>query len=461
MNTRPGAGRLREVGHRPAETALPRTAALLLVNIGQLVTLRGTRGATGARRGPQLKEIGLVEDAAVLCLGGKIVSVGRTQDALRDPWLKKNRKRVLEIDCAGQVVLPGFVDSHTHPAFMRPRLVDFEKRAAGASYEEIAGAGGGIRSSVEPVRKAGERDLADHVSKALREMTEWGTTTVEAKSGYGLTLESELKSLAAIRRAAKNWPGTVVTTLLGAHAVPLEFRGRSQDYVELVCREMIPQAARRKLADFVDVFCDRGAFSEEHALAIFAAARERGLRVRAHVGQLSETPLAKLLEFEPASLDHMDHVSHNDVTQLAKTDTIATFVPGANYFLGLDHYPRARKFIEAGVPIALASDYNPGSSPTASMPFVMSLACTHMNMSPAEALAAATINGACALGVEKNKGSIEPGKDADLALFEAEDYREIPYWFASNRCVMTVLNGFLWDRPAWRIWGELPKPPVV
>lgn len=415
--------------------------ALLLVNIGQLLTLRAASGERGARRGSQLQELGILEDGAVLCLGGKIVSVGRTKDALRDPWLKKNRKRILEVDCSGQVVLPGFVDSHTHPAFMRPRLVDFEKRAAGATYEEIAEAGGGIRSSVEPVRDARESELAEQVMRALREVADLGTTTVEAKSGYGLTLASELKGLAAIRRAAKAWPGTVVPTLLGAHVVPREFRDCSQKYVELVCSEMIPQAARRKLADFVDVFCDRGAFSEADTLAIFAAARENGLRVRAHVGQLSATPLEKLLEFRPASLDHMDHVSDDDIARLARTSTVATFVPGANYFLGLGAYPRARKFIAAGVPIALATDYNPGSSPTASMPFVMSLACTHMNMLPAEAVAAATINGACALGLEKRKGSIEPGKDADLALFEVDDYREIPYWFASNRCVMTVLNG--------------------
>ena len=394
-----------------------------------------------ARRGLELNDVGLFSDAAVLCLGGKIVSVGKTKDALRDPWIKNNRKRIVEIDCAGQVVLPGFVDSHTHPAFMRPRLVDFEKRAAGATYEEIAEAGGGIRASVEPVREASEGALAEQVLERLREMADLGTTTVEAKSGYGLTLESELKSLAAIRRAAKAWPGTVATTLLGAHVVPREFRDRSHKYVELVCSEMIPQAARRKLADFVDVFCDRGAFSEQETLAIFSAAKEHGLRVRAHVGQLSRTPLERLLEFRPASLDHVDHVSDEDVARLAKTDTVATFVPGANYFLGLDRYPPARKFIDAGVPIALATDYNPGSSPTASMPFVMSLACTHMKLSPAEAVAAATINGACALGLESRKGSVEPGKDADLAVFEAEDYREIPYWFASNRCVLAVLNG--------------------
>jgi imidazolonepropionase len=371
------------------------------------------------------------------------VSVGKTKDALRDPWLKKNRRYVVEIDCEGQVVLPGFVDSHTHPAFMNPRLVDFEKRAAGATYEEIAEAGGGIRSSVEPVRTARQSMLAERVLGGLREMAQQGTTTVEAKSGYGLTVESELKSLEAIRQAASRWPGTVITTLLGAHVVPQEFRGRSQKYVETVCTEMVPQAARRKLAQFVDVFCDRGAFSARESETIFAAAKKHRLGVRAHVGQLSETPLEGLLKFDPASLDHMDHIREKDLLRLAQSDTVATLVPGANYFLGLSQYPPARKFIDAGVPVALATDYNPGSSPTASMPFVMSLACTHMKMSPAEAVAAATINGACALRLQDRKGSIEPGKDADLAVFEVEDYRELPYWFASNRCALTVLNGAL------------------
>jgi imidazolonepropionase len=335
------------------------------------------------------------------------------------------------------------VDSHTHPAFVNPRLVDFEKRATGATYEEIAEAGGGIRSSVEPVRKAGKRALADHVLDALREMAELGTTTVEAKSGYGLSLEAELKSLEAIRLAAAEWPGTVISTLLGAHVVPKEFQGRSQKYVEAVCTEMVPASARRRLAQFVDVFCDRGAFSAGEAAQIFNAAREHGLAVRAHVGQLSETRLGPMLEYEPASLDHMDHVSDEDVAQLARTNTVATFVPGANYFLGLERYPAARKFIDAGVAVALATDYNPGSSPTASMPFVLSLACTHMSFSPAEAITAATVNGAWALRMSDRKGSIEAGKDADMAVFEAKDYREVAYWFASNRCVFTVLNGVM------------------
>jgi imidazolonepropionase len=415
--------------------------ALLLVNIGQLVTMRAPSESNGPRRGAELRELGIVEDAAVLCQGGKIVSVGKSKDAVRDPWVKKNRRNITEIDCAGQVVMPGFVDSHTHPVFVNPRLVDFEKRASGATYEEIAAAGGGIRSSLEPVRKAAKSLLAEKVLEALREMAELGTTTVEAKSGYGLTVESELKSLEAILLAASKWPGTVVSTLLGAHVVPAEYKDRSQNYLEDVCIQMVPAAARRKLAQFVDVFCDRGAFTAEDTAAIFRAASEHGLKTRAHMGQLSETNLESILEFGPASLDHMDHVSDHDVARLAKTDTVATFVPGANYFLGLEKYPAARKFIDAGVAVALATDYNPGSSPTASMPFVLSLACTHMKMTPAEAVAAATINGAWALGLQERKGSIEAGKDSDLACFEARDFREIAYWFASNRCTFAVLNG--------------------
>jgi imidazolonepropionase len=418
-------------------------SALLLVNIGQLLTLCHPAANSRPRRGSELQELGIIDDAAVLCLGGKIVSVGKSKDALRDSWLKKNRKRIIEIDCEGQVVLPGFVDSHTHPAFITPRLVDFEKRIVGATYEQIAEAGGGIRSSVEGVRQAGKSQLAEKVLQALREMAEQGTTTVEAKSGYGLTVESELKSLGAIRDAAARWPGTVVATLLGAHVVPSEFQGKTDEYVNEVCGKMIPLAAKRRLAQFVDVFTERGAFSAEHTARIFAAAAKHGLAVRAHVCQLSETRLQPLLRYNPASFDHMDHVNEDDIQALARHDTISTMVPGANYFLGLEKFPPARRLIDAGVPVALATDYNPGSSPTPSMPFVLSLACTHMKMSPAEAISAATINGAWALRLGERKGSIEPGKDADFAAFDADDYREIAYWFASNRCAFTCLNGTL------------------
>jgi len=423
-----------------------RNKALLLANIGQLLTLAGP--AEGPRRARDLGELGIVEDAAVLCLGGKIVSVGKTKDALRDPWLKKNRKIVTEIECAGKVVLPGFVDSHTHPVFVAPRLVDFEQRIEGASYEQIAAAGGGIKSSLEGVRKAEKTFLAERVLAALLDMAAHGTTTVEAKSGYGLTVESELKSLVAIGEAARRWPGKVVPTLLGAHVVPPEFHGRSQKYVEIVCKDMIPQAARRKLAQFVDVFCDSVAFSPEQTVQVFEAASANGLNVRAHLGQLSQTAVAPLLRFDPASLDHMDHVSAEDVAALARHNTVVTFVPGANYFLGLNDYPPARKMIDAGVPVALATDYNPGTSPTVNMAMAMSLACTHMKMTPAEALAASTINGAWALRLADRKGSIEAGKDADMAVFDVADYREIPYWFGGSRCLTTIAGGAVcYSRP--------------
>lgn len=421
--------------------------AVLLVNIKQLLTLRSS--SSGPRRGKELGELEIIEDAAVLCYGGKIVAVGKTKDAVRDAWIKKSKSRVLETDCTGKVVLPGFVDSHTHPVFMSPRLVDFEKRIAGATYEDIANAGGGIRSSVESVRKASKSALAGKVLSALNEMLAQGTTTVEAKSGYGLSVNAELKSLEAIRAAASAWPGTIVPTLLGAHTVPLEFAGNREEYISAVCEQMIPQVAHRRLAEFVDVFCDRGAFTEEESLRVFDAARQNKMAVRAHISQLARTPLQHLLSFEPASLDHVDHVDDDDIGLLSRSNTIATLVAGANHFLGLGKYPPARKLIDAGVAVALATDYNPGSSPTMSMPFVMSLACTQMKMSPAEAIAAATINGAWALRLQERKGSIEPGKDADLAIFDVSDYREIAYWIARNSCAAALANGVLIEGPAF------------
>lgn len=381
----------------------------------------------------------------MLCAGGKIAAVGTQREVLRDAWLGKNKRKVQEIDCGGRVVLPGFVDSHTHPVFVEPRLLDFEKRTAGATYEEIAAAGGGIRSSLAAVRKASRKQLAKHVLTALRAMLEQGTTTVEAKSGYGLTLKDEIKSLQAIGDAASHWPGTVAPTLLAAHVPPPEFAGKEDEYIDLVCREMIPQVAglrkKPKLASFVDVFCERGAFTLEQSSKVFAAARAAGMGTRAHVCQFTASNLNSLLAYQPASLDHLDCVSPEDVSLLAQSRTVATLLPGANYFLGHRDFPDARRLIDAGVAAALATDFNPGTSPTPSMPFVISLACTHMKMSVAEAIAASTINAACALKLENRKGSIEPGKDADLAVFDFKDYREVAYWVAWNRCVQAVVGG--------------------
>jgi len=399
------------------------------------------RGEASPRRGSAMREVGLIEDGAVLVAGGQIVAVGATRELLRDPWLKRHRKEVLELDCSGKVVIPGFVDAHTHPVFVRPRLVDFEKRVSGATYEEIAEAGGGIRSSVEAVRNASESQLAEIALAAFREMATQGTTTIEAKSGYGLTSEAEIKSLRALARAAREFGGTVVPTLLGAHVPPPEHRSDPDGYVDAICGEMIPQAAQSKLARFVDVFMDRGAFTCEQTVRIFETAGQHGLAVRAHVCQLTGAKLEPLMRFRPVSLDHLDCVSDEDVQRLAQLDCVATLVPGANYFLATKSYPPARKLIDSGVPVALATDYNPGSSPTSSMPLILSLACTQMRMTPAEALTAATINGAHSLALGDRKGSIEPGKDADFAFFALEDYREIAYWFGTNHCVATMMQG--------------------
>jgi len=407
------------------------------VHAAQLLTLRSASGDTGPRRAAQMRDLGIIEDGAVLVADGKIVAVGTTDEVAKHELARKAD----EIDCSHNVILPGFVDSHTHPVFTAPRLIDFEKRIAGASYEEIAEAGGGIRASLRGVRDASLEKLAEHVRKAFDDMSGQGTTTVEAKSGYGLSFEAEMKSLEAIRGASHQWEGTVVPTLLGAHVVAPEYRDDPEEYVRIICEDMIPTAAKMKLAAFVDVFCERGAFSMDQSRRILRSAVEHDLGVRAHVCQLTPAKLAPLVEFNPASLDHMDFVSDEDVSALAKLDTVATLLPAANYFLGLDKFPPARKLIDSGVPIAVATDYNPGTSPTTSMPFVLSVACTHMKMSPAEAIVAATYNGACSLRLQGRKGSLEPGKDADIAIFDATDYGELAYWFGVNRCRETLLKG--------------------
>jgi imidazolonepropionase len=411
---------------------------LLLANIGQLVTLRGE---VAPRRGRDLQESGLIKDAAVLCGGGKILAAGTQRELLRDPWLRMNRKKVKELDCRGRVVTPGLIDCHTHPVFAESRLVDFEKRIGGAGYEEIAAAGGGIRSSVAGVRRSSRGELSKKVLTALNAMLEQGTSVVEAKSGYGLTLADEIKSLEAIRDAARQWPGEVVPTLLAAHVVPQEYAGKADEYVKTVCDAMIPMVAKKKLAKYVDVFCDRGAFTQEQSEKVLAAARKHGLGTRAHVCQFTAAKLKPLLEYQPASFDHMDCLQPEDISLMAQRETVAVLLPGANYFLGHKDFPDARRLIDAGVPLALATDYNPGTSPTPSMPLVMSLACTHMKMTPAEAIAAATINAACALRMQDRKGSLEAGKDADMAVFDVKDYREIAYWFAWDRCVEMVVAG--------------------
>jgi imidazolonepropionase len=414
---------------------------LLLTNIGQLLTLKDVSGRNEPRRGRDLLELGILQNAAVFCRDGKIAAVGSELEVVARATQEIGAEpRVF--DCRRGTVLPGFVDSHTHPVFVSPRLLDFEQRIQGHTYEEIAQAGGGIRSSIEGVRNASQEELSSVVLRVFEDMERSGTTTIEAKSGYGLSTDSELKSLRAIQLTARQWPGTVVPTFLGAHVVPPEFQQRDDAYVDLVCDQMIPKVAREKLADFVDVFCERGAFTIAQTERIFDAAQKARMGTRAHVCQFTPQDLSKLARFEPASCDHLDCLTDKDLQSLAQQRTIATLLPGASYFL-THSYPIARRLIDAGAAVALATDFNPGTSPTTNMPLVLSMACTQMRMTPAEAVSAATINGAHALRLAKQKGTVEMGKDADLAVFDTKDYREICYWFGRETCRATVLNGHL------------------
>jgi imidazolonepropionase len=382
-----------------------------------------------------------VKDGAVLVCDGRIAAVGtRAQVEAR-----KQSRRAEKLDVGGRVVLPGFVDSHTHLIHAASRAEEYELKIRGASYEEIARKGGGILNSVKKLRAATAGALKARARAALEEFSSYGTTTVEAKSGYGLDVSSELKILTLQRELNCEQPLEIVSTFLGAHTVPAEFRAKpdgAKRYIELLLEQMLPEVVNEGLAEFCDVFCDRGAFSRAEAQHILSEAKEHGLAPRLHAEQLSRTGATQLgVELGAASCDHLEQVNRGDIRALGSSQTVATLLPGCDFHLGWKNYAPARKLIEAGAVVALATDYNPGTSPTVSMPMVLSLACAQLRMTPAEAIAAATINAAYALKREKRIGSLETGKQADLAVFEVEDYREIPYYFGMQRCWMTMKSG--------------------
>ncbi len=349
------------------------------------------------------------------------------------------------LDVEGCVILPGFVDSHTHLVHAASRAEEYELKIAGASYEEIAHRGGGILNSVKGLRAATSEALKQRARAALREFAAHGTTTIEAKSGYGLDVTSELKILGLHQELQREQPLEIVSTFLGAHVVPAEYRGTPdgpQRYVALLINRLIPEVADRKLAEFCDVFCDRGAFSRGQSEQVLEAAARHGLQPRIHAEQLTRTGATQLaVHLGAASCDHLEFVNQADMRALAKSKTVATLLPGCDFHLGLKRYAPARGLIDAGAIVALATDYNPGTSPTLSMPMVLSLACTQLRMTPAEGIVAATINAAYALRREKEVGSLEIGKLADIGVFKVEDYREIPYYFGVNKCWMTLKRG--------------------
>ena len=401
------------------------------------MTLRGV----GPRRGDSLSNLGIINDGALLVRGGVIEDIGTRAEMEALPEARSAEK----LDVGGRVVLPGFVDSHTHLVHAASRAEEYELKIAGASYEEIARKGGGILNSVKKLRAATSAALKKRALAALEQFAAHGTTTVEAKSGYGLDVASELKILGLHKELNAEQPLEIVSTFLGAHVVPPEFRGKAggtERYIKLLTESLMPRIGETRLAEFCDVFCDRGAFTKEEAKRILQAGRQWGMLPRLHAEQLSRSGATQLaVQLKAVSCDHLEKVNRADIAALAKSETVATLLPGCDFHLGLKEYAPARALIEAGAIVALATDYNPGTSPTLSMPMILSLACTQLRMTPAEAIAAATINAAYALRREKHLGSLEVGKQADLAVFEVADYREIPYYFGVNHCWMTVKRG--------------------
>ncbi len=402
----------------------------------QLLTLRGD---PGPRRGAALRELAIVENGAVLIKDGSIVEAG---PARRVENLAGAR-RAREIDAAGRVVMPGFVDSHTHLVFGKPRLADYEMRLAGAGYAEIAAAGGGIQSSVKAVRGMSAGQLETQARRSLAAMARHGTTTLEAKSGYALDGPGELKTLRVIAKLDTD-PLDIVPTYLGAHIVPPEYRGRAETYIDWMGAEMMPAIRRRKLARFVDVYCDDGAFTLAQSRRYLEYACALGFQLKIHAEQFAMTGATRLaVELGAISADHLEQAGDEDIRALAQSNTIATLLPGSVFHLALRTYAPARALIDAGAAVAVATDFNPGTSPTFNMQMVLSLACTEMRMSPAEAIAAATINGAHALGLAANIGSLEPGKFADLLILNLDDYRELPYYFGANNVHATLKRGVI------------------
>lgn len=408
----------------------------LFVNASEVVTCAG---APRARRGIEMADAGIQRGIAVGVADGRIAALGPESD------LRARYPDAQTVDCGGGVLTPGLVDSHTHGIFGKPRHEEQELRASGVAYMEIARRGGGIHGSVRDLRGRSEDELFALALPRLRRLAAHGTTTVEIKSGYGLTVEDELKSLRVIRRLAGATPLRLVPTFLGAHEVPLEYREapRTRDeYIELIIRKMLPMVASERLARFADVFCEPGVFTPAESQRILEAARAAGLGLKLHADELAGSGAAELAAALGAiSADHLAAISTAGIRALADSRTVATLLPGTMLFLGRPRQAPARSLIDGGAAVALATDFNPGTSPTVNFPLMLTLGLGQLHMSVAEVFVAATINGAAALDLAGETGQILPGMSADLALFDVADAREIPYWYGDHRCVATWVRG--------------------
>ena len=410
--------------------------SLLFVNAAQVATCVGpARG----RRGSEMADAGVRSGVAVL-VEGQTISAVEHERALR-----ASHPGATIIDCAGGVLTPGFVDSHTHAIFGRARYEEQEMRAAGVPYMEIARRGGGIHSSVRDLRARSEDALFALAEPRLRALAASGVTTVEVKSGYGLSLDDELKTLRVVRRLAAALPMRIVATWLGAHEIPLEYRDRTdgrREYIVLLVHEMLPVVAREQLARFADVFCEPGVFTVSETREILSAARAAGLGIKLHADELTAGGGAELAgELRATSADHLAAVSDDGIAALAVGGTVATLLPGTLLFLGKTAHAPARRLIDAGVPVALATDFNPGTSPTTNFPLILTLGVSQLRLSVAEAMIAGTVNGAAALGQAGQVGQLAPGFSADLALWAVDDLRALPYWYGAGRCRASWARG--------------------
>ncbi|HOM72670.1 MAG TPA: imidazolonepropionase [Armatimonadota bacterium] len=402
------------------------TPDLLILNAAQLVT---------PGKGWKLK---VIKDGAVAVKGEKIAALGKTDDVL--PLVKKTTGLTV-IDAAGKVVCPGYVDPHTHLVYAGSRAEEFALRLQGMPYMEIAKRGGGINSTVKATRKASVEDLAGFARERLARMLGWGTTTAEVKTGYGLSTSSEMKMLQAIRLAADSQPVELVPTFMGAHEVPPDYRERHQDYVDLVVDKMIPAAAKTSLAEFCDVFTETGVFSIEESRRILLKAKQMGMLPKVHADEITPLGGAELAaEVGAVSADHLVYVSDSGIAAMKQTGVVPVLLPGTSFFLDSKYAP-ARKMIEHGLPVALATDHNPGTCTIEGMPVIIGLACLKLKMTPEEALIAATLNAAKAIRRDKLVGTLEPGKQADILILKVPDYREIPYHFGTNPVDTVVKKG--------------------
>ncbi len=401
---------------------------LILYNAEQLVTV------DPARMTPD-NPLGVIPKGALVIKDGCITALGGTCDFdLPDT--------TNTIDCTGQILLPGLIDSHTHPVFAGDRSDEFEKRLQGTSYLAIAQAGGGIKKTVAATRKASELELYISAKRRLETMLSFGVTTVETKSGYGLDSNSEEKSLRVLQKLKRELPQTVCVTYMGAHDIPIEYKDHPDSYVDLLCHDQLPKIAEQKLADFCDVFCETGYFSVAQSRRILETARTLGMKLKIHAEEFTDLGGAQLAgELGAVSADHLLHISDDSIQAMKQGGTVATLLPGTAFYLKLPHYAPARKLLDAGIPVALATDFNPGSCMSENIQLIMTLACLNMNMTPAEVIQGVTLNGAKALDLHHDRGSLEVGKRADLACFNASSYNELLYHFGVNHLTSVYIQG--------------------